>query len=53
VEEKFRVAPPFDFRTLPNGGQLLYDQYPSRLTGERWLGLAAAALRGLELVPIL
>ena len=53
AEEKFRVAAPFDFRTLPNGDQLLYDQYPSRLTGERWLALAAAALREFDLAPVL
>jgi LmbE family N-acetylglucosaminyl deacetylase len=53
VEEKFRVAAPFDFRTLPNGGQLLYDQYPSQLTGDRWLALVAAALRDLNLAPVL
>jgi LmbE family N-acetylglucosaminyl deacetylase len=53
AEEKFRVAAPFDFRTLPKGSQLLYDQYPSRLTGGRWLALVAAALRDLGLTPVL
>ena len=53
VEEKFRVAAPFDFRTLPNRDQLLYDQYSSRLTGERWLALAVAALREFDLAPVL
>jgi N-acetylglucosamine malate deacetylase 2 len=53
AEENFRVAAPFDFRTLPNGDQLLYDQYPSRLTAERWLALAAAALREFDLAPVL
>ena len=53
AEEKFRVAAPFDFRTLPNRGQLLYDQYSSLLTGERWLALVTAALRDLNLAPVL
>jgi LmbE family N-acetylglucosaminyl deacetylase len=53
AEEKYRVAAPFDFRTLPNGSRLLYDQYPSRLTGEYWLAMAAAALRDLDLAPVL
>jgi LmbE family N-acetylglucosaminyl deacetylase len=53
AEEKFRVAAPFDFRTLPNGDQLLYDQYSSQLTAERWLALALAALRELDLAPAL
>jgi LmbE family N-acetylglucosaminyl deacetylase len=53
AEEKFRVAAPFDFRTLPNRDQLLYDQYSSRLTGERWLALAVAALREFDLAPVL
>ncbi len=53
AEEKYRVAAPFDFRTLPNGDQLLYDLYPSRLTGERWLALVAGALRDLDLAPVL
>jgi N-acetylglucosamine malate deacetylase 2 len=53
TEEKYRVAAPFDFRTLPNESQLLYDRYPSGPTGERWLALAAAALRDLELAPVL
>ena len=53
TEEKYRDAAPFDFRTLPNGSRLLYDQYSSRLTGERWLALAAAASRDLNLAPVL
>lgn len=53
VNEKFRVAAPFDFRTLPNRDQLLYDQYPSRLTAERWLAVAATALREFDLAPVL
>jgi LmbE family N-acetylglucosaminyl deacetylase len=53
AEEKFRVAAPFDFRTLPNGDQLLYDRYSSRLTPERWMALALAALREFDLAPTL
>jgi N-acetylglucosamine malate deacetylase 2 len=53
IEEKFRVAAPFDFRVLPNGSQLLYDRYPSGLTGERWLALAASVLGDFALAPVL
>jgi LmbE family N-acetylglucosaminyl deacetylase len=52
TEEKYRVAAPFDFRTLPNGSHLLYDRYPSGLNGERWLARAAATLRDLDLAPV-
>jgi N-acetylglucosamine malate deacetylase 2 len=53
VEEKFRIAVPFDFRMLPNGSQLLYDRYASGLTGKHWLTLAAAVLGNFDLAPVL
>src|SRR5262245_1347724 len=53
VEEKFRIAVPFDFRMLPNGSQLLYDRYASGLTGKHWLTLAAAVLGNFDLTPVL
>jgi LmbE family N-acetylglucosaminyl deacetylase len=42
--ERFRPAPDHDFSELPNGGRLLYEAYCWGMTGERWLGLARAAL---------
>lgn len=47
--ERFRLAPPHDFRELPNGGDLLYERYPWGITGERWRALANAALHELGL----
>jgi LmbE family N-acetylglucosaminyl deacetylase len=49
--ERFRLAPSYDFRTLPNGGRLQYEAWQLGLTGAEWLRLAAAALDGLELAP--
>jgi LmbE family N-acetylglucosaminyl deacetylase len=53
THEKYRPAAPFDFTTLPNRGRLLYDQYPSKLTGERWLALVSDACRDLALASVL
>jgi LmbE family N-acetylglucosaminyl deacetylase len=47
--ERFRVAPEHDFAALPNDGRLLYERYGWGLTGDRWLGLAAAASAELGL----
>lgn len=47
--EQFRPAPDYDFTRLPNEGRLLYERYPSGMTGERWLGLARNALDELQL----
>ncbi len=47
--ERFRIAPDYDFRALPNGGRLLYEQYPWGMTGPRWQELAREALANLGL----
>jgi LmbE family N-acetylglucosaminyl deacetylase len=48
--ERFRPAPYYDFTALPNGGRLLYERYDWGMTGQRWVRLARAAMRQLELV---
>ncbi|MBP2312591.1 PIG-L deacetylase family protein [Azospirillum soli] len=47
--EQFRRAPAYDFTTPPHPGLLNYDRFPWGMTGERWRGLAAEALRTLGL----
>ncbi len=47
--EHFRIAPRYDFTTLPNHGHLLYEQQDWGLTGVEWLDLARAALADLGL----
>jgi LmbE family N-acetylglucosaminyl deacetylase len=47
--ERFRVAPRYDFLSLPNDGRLLYEDWRLGLTGAEWLKLAAEALEELEL----
>jgi N-acetylglucosamine malate deacetylase 2 len=42
--EYFRRAPAYDFLSLPNQGQLLYERYDWGLTGKDWLALSRAAL---------
>ena len=41
--ERFRSAPAYDFRELPNGGALLYERYPWGMNGALWRELAASA----------
>ncbi len=41
--ERFRHAPHYDFKILPNGGQLLYERHGWKLTGERWIELVTEA----------
>jgi N-acetylglucosamine malate deacetylase 2 len=41
--ERFRVAPGYDFRELPNGGALLYERYQWGMSGALWRELAASA----------
>jgi hypothetical protein len=48
-QERFRVAPRYDFRTLPNRGRLLYEQYAWGMTGEQWIRLVGAAIDELRL----
>ena len=47
--ERFRAAPAYDFRQLPNGGRLFYETMPLGLDGGEWLDLARAALDELGL----
>lgn len=49
ASERFRSAPAYDFRALPNGGRLLYEAWGLGLTGAEWLRLARAALDELGL----
>jgi LmbE family N-acetylglucosaminyl deacetylase len=42
--ERFRLAPAYDFRRLPNGGRLQYEAWQLSPTGADWLRLAGAAL---------
>lgn len=51
--EKFRPAPTYDFRELPNDSRLLYEAHDWGMTGARWLELSRAALRelGLDAAP--
>lgn len=42
-EERFRVAPRYDFAQPPHAGTLHYERYPWGMTGRRWRELAAAA----------
>ncbi|MGN6470154.1 MAG: PIG-L deacetylase family protein [Rhizobiaceae bacterium] len=45
--ERLRPAPAYDFSTLPNGGELLYERQPWGLTGPFWLRRVEAACREL------
>ncbi|WP_213290517.1 PIG-L deacetylase family protein [Bradyrhizobium sp. sGM-13] len=47
--ERFRLAPAYDFHSLPNRGKLLYEQYNWGLTGNSWLMLSRSALSELGL----
>jgi len=46
--ERFRVAPAYDFLSLPNGSRLLYEQLGLGLTGAEWLTHARQAADELE-----
>lgn len=48
--ERFRPAPGCDFRTLPNGGDILYERYDWGMTSARWLALVRDAFTDLGLV---
>ena len=37
--ERFRIAPAYDFATLPNGGHLHYERHDWGMTGARWVDL--------------
>jgi len=45
--EKFRPAPAYNFRELPNDGRLLYEGYDWGMSGERWRELTRSALDAL------
>jgi len=47
--ERFRVAPRYDFSSLPNGGDLLYELMEWGMPGARWLEFTRAALAELRL----
>jgi LmbE family N-acetylglucosaminyl deacetylase len=47
--EPLRCAPAYDFTRAPHPGTLHYERMPFGWTGERFRGLARAALRELEL----
>ena len=49
--ERFRIAPAYDFSTLPNGGHLHYERHDWGMTGARWVPLVEAASRELGLEP--
>lgn len=49
TEERFRIAPLYDFAELPNGGKLLYERMAWGLTGARWLEYSRATLAELRL----
>jgi N-acetylglucosamine malate deacetylase 2 len=49
--ERFRIAPAYDFSTLPNGGHLHYERHDWGMTGARWARLVEAASRELGLEP--
>jgi N-acetylglucosamine malate deacetylase 2 len=46
--ERFRTAPAYEFATLPNGGDLLYERYDWGLVGASWQELARDALTELD-----
>lgn len=48
-EERFRVAPRYDFRTPPHEGVLYYERFPWGMSADRWCTLASGALRALDL----
>jgi LmbE family N-acetylglucosaminyl deacetylase len=47
--ERFRAAPTYDFRALPNGGRLYYETLPVNFSGADWLRLIGRAYDELGL----
>ena len=47
-QERFRVAPAYDFTRPAHPGVLYYEMFNWGMTGQRWCSLAAAALEQLE-----
>lgn len=48
-EERYRLAPFYDFRQPPHIGKLFYENFPWGIAGAQFRGLAAAALAELGL----
>lgn len=48
-EERFRLAPAYDFRRPPHEGTLYYERFPWGMTSDRWCALAGDALCTLGL----
>jgi N-acetylglucosamine malate deacetylase 2 len=51
--ERLRPAPRYDFTQLPNGGRLYYERFDWGATATRWCAEVDAALRELDLPPVL
>lgn len=51
-EERFRLAPTYDFTVAPHPGALHYERHDWGMTGTRWRALAAEALAQLGLAQI-
>jgi len=47
-EERFRIAPEYNFRKPPHGGHVLYDQFPWGMTSQRFCELAMEAENALQ-----
>jgi LmbE family N-acetylglucosaminyl deacetylase len=47
-EERFRIAPEYDFRKPPHTGQVFYDQYPWGMTSQRFSEIAIEAENALK-----
>ncbi len=51
--EVFRLAPAYDFRRLPNGGEILYEAFDWGCKGADFLAFSKAALAAMRLPPCL
>lgn len=47
-EERFRIAPEYNFRRPPHDGQVFYDRFPWGMTAQRFCELAAEAENALQ-----
>ena len=48
IEERFRVAPHYDFTRLPNDGRLHYETFSSGMARDLWPDLVADAIGELR-----
>jgi LmbE family N-acetylglucosaminyl deacetylase len=46
--ERFRVAPLYDFRKMPDAPEILYEQYGLNTSAEEWIQLTGKALEDLN-----